>query len=582
MTAIEFVACATDYASHRAAPGTGEPPCRGSDPVTAEVIRNALISISDQMQIAIQRTALSPVIYDLNDCCCAIYDRNLRLLAQASDGLPCFAGVLGAAVQACLDNCGGPEALEPGDLLLTTHSYHQGSHLNDAALVTPAFFEGQLVGYACSKCHMLDVGQKDPVVSLDSVDLFQEGLIVPGVKLYRAGVRNDDLYRTILANSRLPGLIAGDLGSMIGAIKIGAQSLERLVGRYGIERFRSSVELVFGHSEAVMRSLISSIPDGRYVGTGVFEGRPAEEPTAIELAVEVTGSTMVVDLTAAPDQLPFPENLPVPNVVSAVRGWLLSLIGSAETINEGYFAPLEIRTRPGSMFHPLPPAPVSSYIFGLSGLEGFLRALSGVLADRIPAQLGGDTEDVAFFGLSDEGSFWATVVVMFGGQGALPDRDGTCPLPFIPWSGMRMNSCEIMEARTPVLVEGCELRPDSAGIGKFRGYPGFTMRYRVLRPMSATMFLDRTKAGAYGLHGGGCGVVNAGRIIRGDQVQEHTKSMMVPVTQGDVIELRLGGGGGYGHPAERDPAAVHADIREGYVTEESARRDYPHAFPASR
>jgi N-methylhydantoinase B len=581
MTATQFVEPATEYASHRAALANDEPPPGASDPITAEVVRNALIVIADQMQIAIQRTAFSPVIYDLNDCCCAIYDRDLRLLAQASDGLPCFAGVLGAAIQACLDNCGGPEALEPGDMLLTTHSYHQGSHLNDAALVTPAFFEGQLVGYSCSKCHMLDVGQKDPVVSLDSVDLFQEGLIVPGVKLYRAGERNDDLYRTILANSRMPGLVAGDLGSMIGAIRVGAQALERLVGRYGIDRFRSSVELVFDHSEAAMRSLISSIPDGRYVGTGVFEGRPADEPIAIELAVEVIGSDMVVDLTATPDQLLFPENLPVPNVISAVRGWLLSLVGSAETINEGYFAPLEIRTRPGSMFHPLPPAPVSSYIFGLSGLEGFLRALSDVLAERVPAQLGGDTEDVAFFGVSDEGLFWATVVVMFGGQGALPDRDGTCPLPFIPWSGMRMNSCEIMEARTPVLVEGCELRADSAGIGKFRGYPGFAIRYRALRPMSATVFLDRTKVGAYGLHGGGTGAVNAASLTRQGQVQEHTKSMMVPVVPGDVIELRLGGGGGYGHPAEREPAAVHADVREGYVTEEAARRDYPHAFPVS-
>jgi N-methylhydantoinase B len=567
MTAIHE----TEQARRQAAPGA-------SDPVTAEVIRNALVAISDQMQIAIKRTALSPVIYDLNDCCCAVYDKDLRLLAQASDGLPCFAGVLGAAIRACLEACGGAESLEPGDILLTTHSYHQGSHLNDAALVTPAFADGQLIGFACAKCHMLDVGQKDPVVSLDSVDLFQEGLIVPGVRLYRAGQRNDDLYRTILANSRLPGVAEGDLGAMVGAIRVGAQALERLVKRHGAEQFDASLDLVFAHSEAVMRSFIASVPDGRHVGTAVFEGRPGDDPLSVPLAVEVSGSDMVVDLTDAPGQLPFPENLPLPNVVSVIRGWLMSLLGNADAMNEGYFAPLEIRTRPGSMFHPLPPAPVSAYIFGVSGLEGFLRALSDVLTDRIPAQLGGDTDNVAFFGISEEGEFWATPMIMFGGQGALPDRDGTCPLPFIPWSGMRMNSWEIMEARTPVLVEGCDLRPDSAGTGQYRGFPGFTVRCRALQPMSATYFIDRAKVGAYGLHGGGPGAVNSARLVREEGSQEYTKTMMVPVLPGNVVELSLGGGGGYGPPAQRSPGAVRSDVREGYVTEEAARRDYPHAF----
>jgi len=333
------------------------------------------------------------------------------------------------------------------------------------------FLGDQLIGYTCTKCHILDVGQKDPVILLDSVDLFQEGLIVPGVKLYRAGVLNSDLYRTILANSRLPEPIAGDIGSMIGAIRIGAQALERLVERYGVERFHASLELVFDHAETVMREFISSIPDGRYVGVGLFEGRPADEPIPIELAIAITNSDMAVDLTTAPDQLPFPENLPVPNVISVIRGWLLSLLGGAETINEGHFRALQVRTRPGSMFQPLPPAPVSSYIFGVSGLEGFLRALSDALPHLIPAQMGGDTDNVAFFGRSDDGTFWASTAILFGGQGALPDRDGTCPLPFIPWSGMRINSSEIVETRTPVLVEDVKFGPTPRASGSFADFP---------------------------------------------------------------------------------------------------------------
>lgn len=566
------------YVSHRCEPRriTGLP---DPDPIAAAVVRDALAAVANQMRISIVRTAFSPIIYDINDCACAVYDRNLRQIGQAHEGLPSFAGVLGASIKACVEACGGEPNLAEGDILLTTASYHHGSHLNDFAVVAPTFVDGELVGYVASKAHMLDTGAKDPVAVLDSTDIFQEGLIIPGVKLFIAGEVNDGVMRIILANTRLPGPLQGDLNSMIGSMRVGVKAFQDVVARYGTAAFRACIELILDHAETRMRDYIETIPDGRYTGSGIFDGAPGEDPMDVEVVVEINGSDIVADVTGVPDQLNYPDNLPIANTISVLRAFLMCLLGSTEIVNEGYFRPLEVRTRPGTMFHPGPSAPVSVYVMSVSALEAFLNALSQAIPDRIPAQSGGDTETLGFAGFTDEGMFWVTISQRFGGQGGLPDRDGTCPIPFIPWSGMRSNSCEVYEARSPVIIDECEIVPDSAGLGKYRGYPGHRVRVRPRSPMGVLFLLDRAKVGAYGLLGGTRGLPNAGQLLPADgPATSYTKAGMVPAGPGDVIEVVYGGGGGYGDPAERDPHAVHADVDAGYLTEAGARRDYPHAF----
>lgn len=234
-----------------------------ADPITTEVIRYGLEAAADQMRLTLKRTAFSPIIYEMTDFGVALYDPQIRLLAQGR-ALPLFMGTLGYAVEAALERIGGPENLDPGDIIFSTHGYDIGSHQQDATIVVPGFYEGELVGYAVIKAHHMDIGAKE-IYCTDTSDIWQEGAIFPGVKLYRAGELQEDMYRTIVANSRMPNALIGDLSAQIGAARIGLEQFTRLIERTGLESFWQSVERMFDHGESVIRRFLEQVPDGSYV-----------------------------------------------------------------------------------------------------------------------------------------------------------------------------------------------------------------------------------------------------------------------------------------------------------------------------
>src|SRR6476646_3840742 len=257
-----------------------------ADPITTEVIRHGLNSAAEQMKRALVRTAFSPVIYEVLDFAVAIYDRDIRLLAQAPS-LPFFMGTMNFCVQATLDAVGGEEGLEPGDIVLYNYPYGTGSHPQDAAVVMPVYLrDEELIGYTTIKGHWLDIGGKEPY-STDTVDVFQEGTIIPGVKLYSRGVLVDDIYRMALANSRVPKMVAGDINAEVVSARTGAAAFLRVVERYGLEAFQTSVERMFDHGESVVRSYFEQLPDGRYTGHGVMDNDGIyDEPVPFEVTVE--------------------------------------------------------------------------------------------------------------------------------------------------------------------------------------------------------------------------------------------------------------------------------------------------------
>src|SRR5258705_2359588 len=231
-----------------------------ADPITTEVIRHGLDSAANQMKRALIRTAFSPIIYEVLDFAVAIYDREIRLLAQAPS-LPLFMGTMNFCVQAAVEAVGGVDALEPGDIVLYNYPYGTGSHPQDAAVVMPVFRQDQeLIGYATIKGHWLDIGGKEPY-STDTVDVFQEGTIFPGVKLYSRGQLVKDIYRMALANSRVPKFVAGDINAEVVGVRTAATALLRLVERYGLEAFQRSVDRMFDHGEQVVRSYFQRRPD---------------------------------------------------------------------------------------------------------------------------------------------------------------------------------------------------------------------------------------------------------------------------------------------------------------------------------
>jgi N-methylhydantoinase B len=328
-----------------------------ADPITTEVIRHGLNSAANQMKRALIRTSFSPIIYEVLDFAVAIYDRQIRLLAQAPS-LPMFMGTMNFCVEAAVAAVGGESALDPGDIILYNFPFGTGSHPQDMAVVMPVFLPGgELVGYTTIKGHLLDIGGKEPY-STDTVDVFQEGTVFPGVKLYRRGELVTDIYRMVMANSRVPRMVEGDINAEVVGVRTGAAGLIRVVERFGLDVFHEAVERMYDHGEAVVRSYFEKIPDGRYVGRGVMDNNGLDDnPVPFEVVLEVKGSTVRLDYSTAPDSHPGPINCPLPSTVSASRIAISMLAGSGESPNEGLFRPVEVVTRPGSMFHPLPPAP---------------------------------------------------------------------------------------------------------------------------------------------------------------------------------------------------------------------------------
>jgi N-methylhydantoinase B len=549
-----------------------------ADPVTTEVVRHGLNSAANQMKTALIRTAFSPIIYEVLDFAVAIYDRQVRLLAQAPS-LPIFMGTMSFCVEGAVAAIGGESALEPGDIILYNIPYGTGSHQPDAAIVMPVFYHDDvLIGYTTIKGHWLDIGAKDPY-STDTVDVFQEGTVYPGVRLYKGGVLNEDLYRMVVANSRMPKALAGDMNAEIVGCKAGAAALLRVVERYGLPRFNACVERMYDRGEAVVRRYIQDIPDGRYVAQGQLDSDGiTDDPVPFEIVVDILGDHVRLDFSNAPDALAGPLNCPYPSTVSGSRIAISMLAGNGEAPNEGHFRPLEVVTRPGSMFHPLPPSP--TFLYGwpcLQAIDVIYRAVAEAVPGAVPAGSGGDICSLVWWGTREAtGETWVEGSPHPVGQGASVLSDGGTMLHFSE-SATRFTPVEVWEAKNPWLLEHVELVADSGGAGRLQGGQGIDMAFRMLEDAWVTSVVERTLTPPWGLEGGRPGRANAVETVtEGVRQAIPGKITRLGLRRGTVLELKTGGGGGYGPPGERPAEAVRADIANGYITPGFAREFYPH------
>jgi N-methylhydantoinase B len=546
------------------------------DEVKVEVIRHALTSAADHMKVALIRSAFSPVIYDVVDFAAGLYDRQLRLLAQAQ-ALPLFMGTLSFCIDATLERVGGTSSLEPGDVIFSSYGYDIGSHPQDAVVILPVFHDEQLLGYSTIKAHHQDIGAKQPYCT-DTTDNFQEGLIFPGVKLYRAGELQRDLYRVLLANSRMPRELVGDLNAQIGAATVGADAFRAIVARHGAEVFEQAVEIMLRQSEAAMRSYLEQVPDGVYTASGAMDNDGiTDDPIPLTVRVEVAGGDITIDLTDAPDARPGPINTPYASTVSGVRVAIMSFAAPFESATEGHFAPIHVRTRPGSMFDAQPPSPIFMYGWPMLNVIDLIhKAVADAAKGTVPAGSGGDVCALILWGRGADRSFWVDGGDHFVGQGAMETRDGGCPLMHISCSGIRSLPAEALESRRRLIVEQMEYAVDSAGAGRHRGGLGVDITYRIEEPMNATISWERTKTAPWGLAGGLSARANECRVTTADGIStSYSKITDLHIPPGSRIEIRTGGGGGYGEPSLRDLAAIERDLADGLITEEAAATMYP-------
>jgi N-methylhydantoinase B len=550
-----------------------------ADPITAEVVRRGLVSAAEQMKRALIRTSFSPVIYEILDFAAALYDPQARLLAQAPSN-PLFMGTMSFCVEgACA--AVADEGLEPGDIVLINVPYITGSHQQDAAVVMPAFVDGELVGFAALKAHWQDMGAKEPYCT-DTIDMFQEGIVFPGVKLYRAGVLDRTVEAIVFANTRMPEMVAGDINAEVVAVRTGVRALERLVTRFGRDRFWNSVARVYEHGEAVTRRLMAAIPDGRYTARGRMDDDGiSTDPVEFEVSVIVDGTDVTVDYSNAPDATVGPLNCPFPSTVSASRVAIAMLGGPNEPPNEGHFAPIRVIARPGSLFFPASPDPC--YLYGwtaMQALDAVHRALADAMPALIPAGNGGDICGVVWWGDRDGMEPWSDSTGHPIGYGGTAEADGPNSLMHLGEAASRFCSAEVWEVRYPVLWERCELAPDSCGPGRTRGGLGIEAVVRALDPALATCVVERTKTPPWGLHGGLDARSNHIELEHGGATTPCAKATGLAIERDARLIMRSGGGGGYGPPAERERRKVLDDLADGYISEAHARLNYPHAFTA--
>lgn len=557
----------------------------GVDPITLAVVRNYLQATAVEMRDTIQRTSFSPVIYEDRDFACGLLDASGGTLAEAP-GLTLFMGTLSPGVRKCIAELGIDNG-EPGDIFATSIPEYTGSHPADMMLFAPVFHGERLFGFTASKAHLIDVGAKDPYPT-DSIDAFQEGLRLPPVKLYRQGKLDEQLHRIVMMNSRAPDVIWGDIQSQIACFRAGERAVLRLLDKYGFDQVTACVQEIYDHAERLARASIREMPAGTWTeedhsdDNGVEKGKPVK--VVISVTVDPEAGEITFDYSQSDKQQVGPLNTPMISTVSLSRmmGKILSAPGTPA--NEGSFRPIKVIAPLGTVFNATTTAPTNLYGWPLlTGVETVCKGLAHVFPDRLPAQSGGDLCGVFRYGYwPDTGKMWVEANIEGIGQGASSFGDGESAVVHVAEACSRNLPVEIEETHNPTIIERYELIRDSGGAGKFRGGLGVRRDYRMEMEGRMISILERCTAPGQGVMGGDTAKPTLGvmeSMIYGNI--EFYKTPSQPFAAGDLISIRTGGGGGWGDAYQRDPEAVLADVKGGYVSLEAARTDYGVAIDAS-
>lgn len=548
------------------------------DSITCELIRNSLRSAAAQMKQTLVRTAFSPVIYAQNDFAAALYDADCRLVIQAAT-MPSFLGTLGSCIRAAVASLGGAQALSPGDVIAYNMPHEGGTHPQDMGVFMPSFVENRLVGYAIVKAHLRDIAAISPYPT-NSQDVFQEGLLLPGIKIHEAGKPVEAIFRIVAANSRAPRAVSGDLRAEISACRVGARELERLVDKFSIPVFERALELLYDQGEAFVRRFLEQLPDGRYSGRSYVDSDGLDdELITFDVFVDKRGNGCAIDFTAVPKAHRGPVNCPLPSTIGGARVVVSMLAGATDSLNEGYFRPIEVLTTPGTMFHPVSPEPCFLYGWPLaSAFEAIFEAFAKAKPGVSPAGSAGDLCAVQVYTVSEaDGELNKIGGALPAGHGGHARGDGA--IVYIPIVGnQRLVPAELEEAKFPILFEKLEFTQDTAGAGEFRGATGWEKRFRMLGETRVISIMERCKVPGAGAVGGTSGAANSFSVEYPDGREEvYGKKTWFSVPAGALFKIRVGGGGGYGAPSKRTESAIQADLQDGVVSPEFVRKHYAHA-----
>ena len=547
------------------------------DPVTTEIIRNAFISIANDMNATLIRSAFTPVIYEGKDCSVALIDEHGDVLGQ-SLGLPLFLGNLEICVKIMAERFGW-DYFKEGDVYYMNDSYMTGTHLNDSTIIMPIFWQGKRVGFAASRAHWLDVGAKDPGTPVDSHEIYQEGVRWGPTRLYDGGVPREDVINLLRLNSRFGEATIGDMNAQIAAGRTGEHRLQALFDRFGAETIAAARDEIFRQTEALERKAVAALPDGVYTAEGCLDNDGlGSEPLPVKLAVKIAGDCMTVDLAGSAAQAKGPVNCGLTQTIAAARVAYKLLICAEVSPNGGSFRPLDVQAPAGTLFSAQEPAACGWYFTPLGLLIDLLiKALSPVLPDKTAGAHYGDSMVITLAGSDprNDDQFYLMIEPTTGGWGASQGNDGASSLINNVNGSFKDLPVEVFETKYPLEIVAYGIREDSGGAGKYRGGNGTYRHYRVLADSELYLWFERSVTPAWGLFGGEDGAKPLVTVTLPDGTQSaYLKVNGVSVPKGTEIRSLTGGGGGYGNAIERDPEQVRNDVIEKYVSVDHARSAY--------
>jgi N-methylhydantoinase B len=546
------------------------------DYTTMEVIKGALVYAAEEMGIALKKSAYSPNIKERMDHSCALFNNKRQLIAQA-EHIPVHLGSMALAIKLGLEEYEGK--LSQGDMILLNDPYISGTHLPDLTLIAPIFFEDKIVGYAANKAHHTDIGGKTPgSLAADSTELYQEGLIIPPVKLVKGGEIDPELSNLIRSNVRTPDIQMGDLRAQIAANNTGSRRVLELVELYGIDVLHSSMNQIMDYSEQRMRQEILAMPDGIYSGVDYLEDiLPGGGDVEIKVKVTKKGDSIEFDYDGTSKQVESPVNAPLGVTVAGIYYTLISITDPTIPVNDGCFRPIKLKVPLGCMMNPNRPAPVAGGNVETSqrNVDVIMKAFSQITPDKVPAASQGTMNNITLGGMKDDGTPWTFYETIAGGNGGRPTSDGVDGI-HINMTNTMNTPIETLEVYQPLQFKAYRFRPDTGGPGKFRGGCGIE-RVWTLTSEKATLSVmaERNKIQPWGLNGGHGGALGEFILVKADGSEEKLPSKVtIEIHRGDTLIIRTPGGGGYGDPLERNHEKIREDVLNGLVSPEAAKEKY--------
>ena len=555
------------------------------DPATFQVVKNALYAAAEEMKVVLAKTAYSPLLKVAGDYSCGLFDVDGEMVAQGPD-LPIHLGSMPLAVKAVIRAF---DDIADGDVFIHNDPYYGGSHLPDVNVVTPAFHEGRLLGFACVRAHWPDIGSGTPGSYGAATEIYGEGLRLPPVRLCAAGVWNRDVEQIIFTNVRTPDERRGDLRAQIAANLRGTTRLGELAQKYSAPLLLSIMREVMDYSERMMRAALAALPDGtsRFEdfcdGDGILEeGEKEDAPFWIRMRVTKKGDRLLVDFTGTDRQVPGPMNAPLTVTASGIYTAVKMIADPRDLVppNSGCWRPVSLVAEPATVVNALAPAPVvyANHEISHRVADMLFGAFARLAPDRVMACSQGTSAILTLGGVDYRtNGRYVSYETIKGGLGARPTKDGVNGMS----SGISntMNTpIEILEMSFPVLVERYEIVADTGGPGRYRGGCGVERVWQVRGGSTqASVCLERTRSAPFGLAGGGAGGPGRVTVVGPDGVERDVAGKgAFTAPPGSRIALRAPGSGGFGPPAERDVARLADDVVNGYVSLDAARSAYGH------